>query len=136
MEAGASICTCTVCVLDAVPLLVGLRDRCCEMAPVAGLAPARTRLKGEALGSLHSRAFDEMAERGGHAPHHAKCATISLAKSPGSLVRFTFHWCPWQDSHLQPFRLERNASSLGYTRVFAHGHLVPTVGIAPTLDAF
>jgi hypothetical protein len=28
-------------------------------------------------------------------------ATISLAKSPGSLVRFTFHdWCPWQDLHL------------------------------------
>ena len=37
----------------------------------------------------------EMAERGGHAPHHAKCATISLAKSPGSLVRFFFQrWCP------------------------------------------
>src|SRR5678815_3577910 len=32
-----------------------------------------------------------MAERGGHAPHHAECATISLAKNPGSLVRFTFH---------------------------------------------
>ena len=74
-----------------MPLPVGLRDRCVEMAPVAGLAPAKTRLKGEALGSLHSRAFAEMAERGGHAPHHAKCATISLAKSPGSLVRFTFH---------------------------------------------
>ena len=91
MEAGASTRTSTGGVLDAVPLPFGLRDRLCEMAPVAGLAPARTRLKGEALGSLHSRAFDEMAERGGHAPHHAKCATISLAKSPGSLVRFTFH---------------------------------------------
>src|ERR1051325_9428780 len=45
-------------------------------------------------------------------------------------------WSAWQDSHLQPFRLERNASSLGYTRVFAHGQLVPTVGVAPTLDAF
>ena len=115
MEAGASTRTSTGGVLDAVPLPVGLRDRCVEMAPVAGLAPARTRLKGEALGSLHSRAFDEMAERGGHAPHHAKCATISLAKNaraaappqnaerqmhsrrsgnPGSLVRFTFQWCP------------------------------------------
>ena len=62
-----------------------------KLAPAAGLAPARTRLKDETLGSLHSRAFDEMAERGGHAPHHAKCATISLAKNPGSLVRFTFH---------------------------------------------
>ena len=38
-----------------------------------------------------------MAERGGHAPHHAKCATISLAKNPGSLVRFTFHRCPRQE---------------------------------------
>ena len=91
------------------PALAALSTQClccwatrplCEMAPVAGLAPARTRLKGEALGSLHSRAFDEMAERGGHAPHHAKCATISLAKSPGSLVRFTFHWCPRQELHL------------------------------------
>ena len=68
MEAGASICSCTVCVLDAVPLLVGLRDRCRKMAPVVGLAPTRTGLKDRALGSLHSRAFDEMAERGGHAP--------------------------------------------------------------------
>jgi hypothetical protein len=25
-------------------------------------------------------------------------------------------WSAWQDLHLQPFRLERNASSLGYTR--------------------
>ena len=52
-----------------MPLLIGLRDRVAEMAPVAGLAPARTRLKGEAFGSLHSLAFDEMAERGGYAPH-------------------------------------------------------------------
>ena len=69
-----------------------------------------------------------MAERGGHAPHHARCATISLAKNPGSLVRFTFRfrardrsctctgpilsrmsllldytgiddWCSWSESH-------------------------------------
>ena len=25
-------------------------------------------------------------------------------------------WSAWQDLHLQPFRLERNASALGYTR--------------------
>ena len=55
--------TLTGGVLDAVPLLVGLRDRCGEMAPVVGLAPTRTGLKDRALGSLHSRAFDEMAER-------------------------------------------------------------------------
>ena len=99
-----------------MPLPFGLRDRCCEMAPVAGLAPARTRLKGEALGSLHSRAFDEMAERGGHAPHHARCATISLAKSPGSLVRFTFQWCPRQDLHLHCPRFEVGGSASWPTR--------------------
>ena len=27
------------------------------------------------------------------------------------------NWSAWQDLHLQPFRLERNASALGYTRV-------------------
>ena len=54
-----------------MPLPVGLRDRWCEMAPVVGLAPTRTGLKDRALGSLHSRAFDEMAERGGHAPQPA-----------------------------------------------------------------
>ena len=37
------------------------------------------------------------------------------------------NWSAWQDSHLQPFRLERNASALGYTR------LVPTAGLAPAL---
>ena len=35
---------------------LGYATVCGEMAPVAGLAPARTRLKDEALGSLHSRA--------------------------------------------------------------------------------
>src|SRR5258706_12658464 len=43
--------------------------------------------------------------------------THSLAPRPGSLARLTFQkWSAWQDSHLQPFRLERNASALGYTR--------------------
>ena len=56
MAAGAATRTSTGGVLDAVPLPFGLRDRCGEMAPVAGLAPARTRLKDEVLGSLHSRA--------------------------------------------------------------------------------
>ena len=74
--------------------------------------------------------------------HHLPEGTHSLAPRPGSLGRLTFQnglpsrsskregWSAWQDLHLQPFRLERNASSLGYTR------LVPTVGVAPTLDAF
>ena len=46
----------------------------------------------------------EMAERGGHAPHHAECATISLAKNPGSLVRFTFHLVPAARFALALFR--------------------------------
>ena len=62
---------------------------------------------------------------------HLPEGTHSLAPRPGSLVRLAFHkWSEWQDLHLQPFRLERNASSLGHT------WLVPTVGLAPTLCAF
>ena len=62
-----------------------------------------------------------------HLPEGTDC----LANRPSPLVRLTFQkWSAWQDLHLQPFRLERNASSLGYTR------LVPTVGLAPTLCAF
>ena len=55
----------------------------------------------------------EMAERGGHAPHHAECATISLAKIPGSLVRFTFHWCPRRDSHSHCSAFEADVSAVG-----------------------
>ena len=66
--------------------------------------------------------------------HHLPEGTRSLAPRPGTLDRWTFHnltiWSAWQDLHLQPFRFERNASALGYTR------LVPTAGFAPTLSAF
>src|SRR5438876_6091644 len=60
--------------------------------------------------------------------HHLPEGTHSLAPRPGTLVRLTFQnglprrssesegWSAWQDLHLQPFRLERNASALGYTR--------------------
>jgi hypothetical protein len=34
-------------------------------------------------------------------------------------------WSAWQDLHLQPSRFERDASSLGYTRVLADGHQCP-----------
>ena len=68
MEAGASTRTSTGGVLDAVPLPFGLRDRLCEMAPVTGLAPVRTRLKGEARGSLHSRAFEKWRNAEGMLP--------------------------------------------------------------------
>ena len=62
---------------------------------------------------------------------HLPEGTHSLAPRPGSLVRLAFQkWSAWQDLHLQPSRFERDASSLGYTR------MVPTVGFAPTLCAF
>ena len=74
--------------------------------------------------------------------HHLPEGTHSIAPRPGALDRWTFQiglpsrssesegWSAWQDLHLQYFRLERNASSLGYT------WMVPTVGFAPTLCAF
>jgi hypothetical protein len=58
---------------------------------------------------------------------HMPEGTLSLAPRPGSLVRLAFHknWSAWQDLHLQPSRFERDASSLGYTRVLADGHQCP-----------
>ena len=50
--------------------------------------------------------------------HHLPEGTHSLAPKPGSLDRLAFQkWSAWQDLHLQPFRFERNASALGYTRL-------------------
>ena len=73
--------------------------------------------------------------------HHLPEGTNSLAPRPGSLDRLTFQngfaepkldrakaglpsrsstsegWSAWQDLHLQPSRFERDASSLGYTRM-------------------
>ena len=99
------------------------------MAPVVGLAPTRTGLKGEALGSLHSRAFEKWRNAEGMLPiRHRR--TISLAKNPGSLVRFTFHWCPRQDLHLHWSAFEADVSALDYTGEM----LLLPVGFAPTLD--
>ena len=45
---------------------------------------------------------------------HLPEGTHSLAPRPGSLVRLAFQkWSAWQDSHLQPSRLERDASAIG-----------------------
>ena len=50
--------------------------------------------------------------------HHLPEGTHCLANRPGSLDRLAFQkWSAWQDLHLQPFRFERNASALGYTRL-------------------
>ena len=53
-----------------------------------------------------------------------------LTRTSSARFRFRPNWSAWQDLHLQPFRFERNASTLGYTR------MVPTAGFAPALCAF
>ena len=63
-------------------------------------------------------------------PITRKCATISLAKNPGSLVRFTFHWYRRQDLHLHWSAFEADVSALDYTGI----KLVLPVGFAPTLN--
>ena len=42
-----------------------------------------------------------------------QCGSISLARNPGSLVRFTFHWCPRRELHSHCPRFEVGASSVG-----------------------
>jgi hypothetical protein len=70
----------------------------------------------------------KMAERGGHAPHRAKCATSSLAKSPGSLVRFTFRGAHGENCTRTVRDLKSVPLLLGYV-----GEKVLPVGFAPTL---
>src|SRR5438046_7428603 len=56
-----------------------------------------------------------MAECRGLAPlarRHALVSTEARSACPVDIP----NWSAWQDLHLQPFRFERNASSLGYTR--------------------
>src|SRR5438105_15471221 len=56
-----------------------------------------------------------MAECRGLAPlarRHALVSTEARLARPVDIP----NWSAWQDLHLQPFRLERNASALGYTR--------------------
>lgn len=61
--------------------------------------------------------------------HHWR--TISLAKNPGTLVRFTFHkMCPRQELHLHCAGFEADVSAVGL-----RGHrseLLPA-GFAPAL---
>src|SRR2546426_12808806 len=56
-----------------------------------------------------------MAECRGLAPlarRHALVSTEARLARPVDIP----DWSAWQDLHLKPFRLERNASALGYTR--------------------
>ena len=102
-----------------------------------------------------------MAECRGLAPlarRHALVSTEARLARPVDIP----NWSAWQDLHLQPFRLERNASALGYTRSLrtatsAHGRiradtvrvlsalslrwttwakLVPREGFAPSTSPF
>src|SRR5258708_38912988 len=82
------------------------------MAPVAGLAPARTRLKGEVLGSLHSRALMEMAERGGHAPHPPEADDL-FSKESRLACPVHVPWCPRRELHSHWPRFEVGASAVG-----------------------
>ncbi len=76
---------------------------------------------------------------------HLPEGTHSLAPRPGSLAGLAFQkmacravarqsegWSAWQDLHLQPSRLERDASAYWATR--GVDTLVLPVGIAPTLN--
>src|SRR5207244_12589447 len=56
-----------------------------------------------------------MAECRGLAPLARRHALVSTEARPACPVDIP-NWSAWQDLHLQPFRLERNASALGYTR--------------------
>ena len=72
-----------------------------------------------------------MAERGGHAPHHAKMRDDFFSKE--SRLACPVHvpwWCPWQDLHLHWSAFEADVSALDYTGL----KLVLPVGFAPTLD--
>ena len=55
-------------------------------------------------------------------------ASLSPDQNHERPVPVQANWSAWQDLHLQPFRLEQNASSLGYTRSLwtvtsAHGRI-------------
>ena len=66
-------------------------------------------------------------------PHEG--GTISLAPSPGSLVRLTFldlRWHSRKDFRLQPPRSKRGAL---YIELREH-EMVPMAGLAPALDRF
>src|SRR5436190_6800972 len=69
-----------------------------------------------APGSPSRSSERRLAECRGLAPlarGHALVSTEARFACPVDIPK----WSAWQDSHLQPFRLERNASALGYTRL-------------------
>lgn len=70
---------------------------------------------------------EKLAERGGHAPHPHLRGTISLAPSPGSLIRFTFLWCSQQDLHLYWFVFEANVSAVGLCERVLPAGLAPAM---------
>ena len=87
--AHSGIRTRTDDVLDVVPLLLGYMSF--EMAPTAGLAPAKTDLKDLSRDDFAFVGIEKWrnAEDMLLMPHDG--GTILLATSPGTLVRLTFH---------------------------------------------
>ena len=71
-----------------------------------------------------------------HLPEGTHC----LANRPGSLARLAFQkWSTWQDLHLQPSRLERDASAYWATRDWCprpdlHRHFARSKRAASELD--
>src|SRR5678815_1874537 len=99
------------------------------MAPVAGLAPARTRVKDEALGSLHSRAFENGGTRRACSPSR-RMRDDFFSKESRFACPVHVSWCPRRDSHSHCPNFEFGASADWATR--ALGEMLP-VGFAPTL---
>src|SRR6266487_4776243 len=87
--------------------------------------PALFELRAHGLPSRSSER--RLAECRGLAPlarRHALVSTEARSPCPVDIPK----WSAWHDLHLQPFRLERNASALGYTRSLrtatsAHGRI-------------
>lgn len=60
------------------------------MATLAGIEPSIVRLKGGCPSRLDDRVIGKWRNAEGMLPMPLEGGTISLAQSPGALVRFTF----------------------------------------------
>ncbi len=125
--------TCTVDALDVVSLLLDYAS--IEMAPTAGLAPAKTDLKDLSRDDFAFVGIAKWRNAEGMLLMPRNGGTISLATSPGSLVRLTFlvEWHSRKDFRLQPPRSKRSAL---YIELREHDEMVPMAGLAPALDRF
>ena len=61
-----------------------------KLATLAGIEPSIVRLKGGCPSRLDDRVIEKWRNAEGMLPMPRESGTISLAQSPGALVRFTF----------------------------------------------